>query len=84
MWLTGKAPVVAGESVPAKSVMEVRATDDCTFVNGDAESELLVLQGRPINEPVAQYGPFVMNSDAEIRQAIADFNSGQFGQMVEA
>jgi redox-sensitive bicupin YhaK (pirin superfamily) len=42
---------------------------------------LLVLTGAPLNEPVFGYGPFVMTSEAEIRQAIADFNSGRFGQL---
>ena len=47
--------------------------------NGDAS--ILVLTGEPIDEPVVGYGPFVMNTDAEIRTAIADFNSGRFGQI---
>jgi redox-sensitive bicupin YhaK (pirin superfamily) len=40
---------------------------------------LLVLTGEPLNEPVFGYGPFVMSSETEIRQAIDDFNGGRFG-----
>ena len=40
---------------------------------------MLVLAGEPIDEPIVQYGPFVMNSFDEIRQAVTDVNAGRFG-----
>ena len=46
---------------------------------GDTETELLLLQGRSLAEPVAQYGPFVMNSQAEIMEALSDYRRTQFG-----
>jgi quercetin 2,3-dioxygenase len=50
-------------------------------VRADAASRLLVLSGEPIDEPLAGYGPFVMNTEREIREAIQDFNSGRFGSL---
>ena len=47
-------------------------------LRADGDSMLLVMTGEPIDEPVFGYGPFVMNSEAEIRQAVDDFNSGRF------
>ncbi len=48
---------------------------------GDGELEFLILTGRPINEPVARYGPFVMNSTHELEEAFHDFQSGKMGQI---
>jgi redox-sensitive bicupin YhaK (pirin superfamily) len=47
-------------------------------IRADGDSVLLVMTGEPLGEPVVGYGPFVMTSQAEIRQAITDFNSGRF------
>jgi len=43
-----------------------------------------VLSGEPLNEPIVGYGPFVMNTEQEIHQAIQDFNSGSFGRIPPA
>ena len=48
-------------------------------LKGDAK--ILLLSGAPIDEPIISYGPFVMNSDEEIKQAIEDYNAGRFGRM---
>jgi redox-sensitive bicupin YhaK (pirin superfamily) len=49
--------------------------------DASAPARMLVLGGTPLDEPVARYGPFVMNTEAEIRQAIADYQSGHFGDI---
>jgi redox-sensitive bicupin YhaK (pirin superfamily) len=62
---------------PTGAVVRVDAEVEVTA--GPDGAEVLVLQGRPIGEPVAQYGPFVMNDQAEIQQAFADYRATEFG-----
>jgi redox-sensitive bicupin YhaK (pirin superfamily) len=75
----GDALAIAGQPVPAQSAIEIDAGQPVELVNGTVQSELLMLQGRPIGEPVAQHGPFVMNTEQELRQAYADYHRTHFG-----
>jgi hypothetical protein len=60
-------------------VLELDAKRKIRIRNGNKPARLLLLQGKPIKEPVEQYGPFVMNSMAEIEDAFADYRKTQFG-----
>ncbi len=54
---------------------------ESVLLEAKAESLLLVLSGEPLNEPVASYGPFVMNTQAELRQAFEDYRAGRMGEI---
>ncbi|MCJ0765763.1 pirin family protein [Variovorax terrae] len=75
----GRSAAIAGQTVSAPQAIELRAGVPVELANGETEGEFLLLQGRPIGEPVAQYGPFVMNTQAEIMQAMQDYRRTQFG-----
>jgi redox-sensitive bicupin YhaK (pirin superfamily) len=70
---------LANNAIPNYHSIVVESDMDLEIVNGDHESSVLILQGKPISEPVVQYGPFVMNTKEEIMQAYEDFNKTRFG-----
>ncbi len=70
---------VSNMPIPAYHSLELNPQIDTVFKAGDTPTGILILQGRPIGEPVIQYGPFVMNSKAEITQAFQDYNETRFG-----
>jgi redox-sensitive bicupin YhaK (pirin superfamily) len=76
----GAALRAGGHAIPPYHGVELRGDVPVALQAGaDGDVELLILQGRPIAQPVVQYGPFVMNTRAEIQQAFADYQRTQFG-----
>lgn len=67
----------------AQMVLFDRADTDVS-VEANSDTTILVLSGEPIEEPIVGYGPFVMNTQAEIQEAVTDFNTGRFGQMPQS
>ena len=79
-WFVGDGFQLAGQNVQGHAALQVEAGRDLELVNtGSQTTELVLLQGKPIREQVAQYGPFVMNTQQEIMQAMQDFRRTQFG-----
>ena len=75
----GETLTVDGVEVSPMHGVELHPHREVLLQNGEQESLLLFLQGRPINEPVAQYGPFVMNTREELQQAFMDYHQSGFG-----
>ncbi len=73
---------VNGETVLRDAQMATLSTAGTgVAIEANSDAKILFLSGEPIDEPVVGYGPFVMNTEAQIAEAIRDFNSGKFGTM---
>jgi quercetin 2,3-dioxygenase len=79
-----RGEVVVNGSATLKSTAQIaplNTSGETVLLEAKAESLVLVLSGEPIHEPVASYGPFVMNTEAELRQAVEDYRAGKMGRV---
>lgn len=75
----GSSLITESKRIPPYHAVDLYSENPVELVSDEEEIQLLLLQGRPIEEPVIQYGPFVMNTKAEIQQAFDDYRRTQFG-----
>ena len=69
---------LGGQRVDAVGLAQLGDGDEVEFSAVDGAAKALVIAGRPLNEPVAWHGPFVMNTNEELMQAIDDYQAGRF------
>lgn len=75
----GECIYIDGSNIKGGSSIKLVGDENIEIVNKEKESYLLLLEGEPINEPMVSYGPFVMNTMDEIKQAHVDYNTTKFG-----
>jgi redox-sensitive bicupin YhaK (pirin superfamily) len=82
--LKGEVTVNGESSLKGEAMLAVLSADgERVSIEAKADSTVLLLSGEPIHEPVAQYGPFVMNTREELVQAVEDYKAGRMGRLVE-
>lgn len=79
--IEGSATLNNSETLPTNQLALFERDGRDIQVEALEDSILLVMSGEPLNEPIAQYGPFLMNTRAEIAEAIDDYNTGKFGYL---
>ena len=79
--LSGEVILNDAQHIAAPSLVVLSREEIDFKIKAEQDSKFLILTGQPLNEPIEGYGPFVMNSKAEITDAINDFNRGKFGSM---
>ena len=75
----GDSLVIEDQIIKPNYAIDLISEQEVLIKNGAQEAHILLLQGKPINEPVAQYGPFVMNTQAEIQETMKEYQHTQFG-----
>lgn len=81
IYVTSGNLTVAGSAAVAGDLVHFSQKGSEIQITANEDSEYLLLTGKPLNEPVVQYGPFVMNTMGEIKQAFLDYREGKFGQL---
>ena len=79
--LSGRIVVNGTQPATDAEALLLDRVGESVSISADADTVMLVLTGEPIDEPIVGHGPFVMNSQEEIVQAMSDFRSGRFGQI---
>ena len=74
---------IAGQAVPAQrmAILANASQADGVVIEASKDAQLILVAGKPLKEPIVQYGPFVMNTKEEIYQALADFREGRLGEV---
>jgi redox-sensitive bicupin YhaK (pirin superfamily) len=81
--LKGKVTLGSGEEIPGAHLAVLDTQGDSFSFEVSEDSQILLMSGEPLNEPIVGYGPFVMNTKAEIQQAFVDFQEGRMGKIAE-
>ena len=81
--LRGEVRVNGEQGAGAAQLVLFERDGDEVLLEATQDASVLLLSGEPIDEPIVGYGPFVMNSEAEIAEAFDDFHAGRFGQMTK-
>ena len=82
--LHGTVEVNGSEIAREAQMVLLERTGSDVLLEANNDVTVLLLSGAPIDEPIVGHGPFVMNTEEEIREAITDFNAGRFGRMPDS
>lgn len=79
--MKGEVRINGGRVARANDFVLFQRVGEKLALEGTKEAQILLLNGEPLGEPIVQYGPFVMNTEREIREAIVDYSNGKFGEL---
>ena len=75
----GSELLINNQSINSGHMVEISNNEKISITSSDSSAHILLLQAKPINEPIAKYGPFVMNTREEIQEAFTDYKKTNFG-----